>query len=170
MIFGVGPDLIHVHAKNHIFMRKIFLGLLIVLLPKISTAQNSQFDSALAKSLGADERGMKMYVLVILETGSANITDTAMRAKLFRGHFSNMNNLAKQGKLLTAGPIDANEQNYRGIFLFNVTDVEEARELLKGDPTVVEHIFEPLFFKFYGSAALQQIPAIHNKIQRVVPQ
>lgn len=148
-------------------MKIIFAAILLILLPVVSMAQNPEYDSVLAKSLGADERGMKTYVLVILKTGSANITDTAVRAKLFRGHFENINNLSKQGKMLTAGPIDANEQLYRGIFLFNVSDVEEARELLKGDPTVVEHIFEPLFFQLYGTAAFQELPEIHRKIQKI---
>jgi uncharacterized protein YciI len=148
-------------------MKILLISLLMVLTIKSNFAQNPEYDSVLARSLGADELGMKMYVLVILKTGTANITDTAVRARLFRGHFENMNNLARQGKMLTAGPIDDNEQEYRGIFLFNVSDVEEARELVKGDPTVVEHIFEPLFFELYGSAALQQLPALHRKIQKV---
>jgi uncharacterized protein YciI len=131
-------------------------------------AQNSQYDSSLARKLGADEIGMKMYVLVILKTGSAQITDTAIRAELFRGHFANINKLASEGKMLTAGPLEENAQQYRGIFLFNVKDMNEAKELLKGDPTVVNHIFEPLFFELYGSAALQEIPGIHRKIQKKV--
>jgi hypothetical protein len=70
--------------------------------------------------------------------------------------------------MLTAGPLEENAQQYRGIFLFNVKDMNEAKELLKGDPTVVNHIFEPLFFELYGSAALQEIPGIHRKIQKKV--
>lgn len=127
---------------------------------------NPAYDSVLAKSLGADDLGMKTYILVILRTGSAEIKDSAVRSQLFRGHFANMNKLSEQGKLLTAGPIDANEQNFRGIFLFNVTDIGEAAELLKGDPTVEKKIFEPLYFLLYGSAALQEIPEIHTKIQK----
>ncbi|HLO58932.1 MAG TPA: YciI family protein [Bacteroidales bacterium] len=150
-------------------MKKLFstLSMLILSLHFLS-AQNPEFDSILAKKLGADEIGMKMYVLVILKTGSAQITDTAIRAELFRGHFANINKLAAEGKMLTAGPLEENEQQYRGIFLFNVGDINEAKELLKGDPTVVNHIFEPLFFELYGSAALQEIPGIHRKIQKTV--
>lgn len=127
---------------------------------------NPAYDSVLAKSLGADDLGMKSYILVILKTGSAEIRDSAVRSQLFRGHFANMNKLAEQGKLLTAGPIDSNEQNFRGIFLFNVTDISEAAGLLKGDPTVEKKIFEPLYFHLYGSAALQEIPEIHDKIHK----
>jgi uncharacterized protein YciI len=150
---------------------KYFLTILFLLLfLKSGNAQNPLYDSVLAKSLGADERGMKNYILVILKTGSADIKDSTLRSQLFRGHFANINKLAAEGKLLTAGPIEENEQKYRGIFLFNVADVAEAKELLKGDPTVVQQIFEPLFFTLYGSAALQEIPGIHKKIQKMKPQ
>lgn len=147
-------------------MKKLFLIVILFLQVLRAGAQNAEYDSVLAKTLGADELGMKTYVLVILKTGSAVITDTALRAQLFRGHFANINKLAEEGKMLTAGPIDANEQQFRGIFLFNVADVSEAKELLKGDPTVVQNIFEPLYFLLYGSAALQEIPGIHRKIQK----
>ena len=52
----------------------------------------------LADSLGADERGMKTYMLVILKTGpkDAEITDKIQRSELFKGHFSNMEAMEKQ--------------------------------------------------------------------------
>jgi uncharacterized protein YciI len=150
-------------------MKKSILSLSIFILTfHFSWAQNAEYDSALAGKLGADEIGMKMYVLVILKTGSAQITDTTLRAEFFRGHFANINKLADEGRMLTAGPLEENEQQYRGIFLFNVKDIAEAKELLKGDPTVVNHIFEPLFFELYGSASLQEIPGIHRKIQKKI--
>lgn len=147
-------------------MKKVFISIFLISIVGLAKAQSTEFDSVLAKKLGADELGMKSYILVILKTGSANITDSATRAQLFRGHFDNMNKLAEEGKLVVAGPINANEQNYRGIFLFNVDNVSEAKELLKGDPTVVQQIFEPLFFQFYGSAALQELPELHKRIQK----
>jgi uncharacterized protein len=147
-------------------MKRSSLLMFLLLVVKFAAAQNPLYDSVLARTLGADERGMKMYVLVILKTGTAQITDTALRARLFRGHFANINKLAEKGKMLTAGPLDDNSQQYRGIFLFNVENISEAKELLKGDPTVVQQIFEPLYFLWYGSAALQEIPVIHQKIQK----
>lgn len=147
-------------------MKKVFISIFLISIVGLAKAQSTEFDSVLAKKLGADELGMKSYILVILKTGSANITDSATRAQLFRGHFDNMNKLAEEGKLVVAGPINANEQNYRGIFLFNVDNVSEAKELMKGDPTVVQQIFEPLFFQFYGSAALQELPELHKRIQK----
>ena len=53
------------------------------------------YDFALAQKLGADENGMRSYVMVILKTGPANITDPERRRELFAGHFSNMGVLAE---------------------------------------------------------------------------
>jgi ATP/ADP translocase len=48
---------------------KILITLLITLFASLSFAQNEAFDSELAKQLGADDYGMKKYVLVTLLTG-----------------------------------------------------------------------------------------------------
>jgi uncharacterized protein YciI len=148
-------------------MKRTFLSIALLYILKLANAQNLAYDSILAQKLGADELGMKMYVLVILKTGSAVITDSAVRAQLFRGHFANINRLSREGKMLTAGPLEENVQKYRGIFVLNVSDIEEAKKLVKSDPTVEQKIFEPLFFLLYGSAAIQEIPDIHSKIQKI---
>lgn len=115
---------------------------------------SNEYDSTLARQLGADERGMKTYVLVILKTGPADIQDKELRDSLFAGHFSNMDRLAAEKKLVLAGPMSANDRQYRGLFLYDVKTLEEAEELLKGDPTVTSGIFEIELYRWYGSAAL----------------
>lgn len=116
---------------------------LLVLLAITAGAQEKipEYDSTLAAKLGADDLGMKTYVLVILKSGPAKIEDKELRDSLFRGHFSNMDKLAREGKLLTAGPFEDNDKQYRGLFLFDVRTVGEAEELVKGDPTVTSGIF-----------------------------
>ena len=61
-------------------------------------------DPALAKRLGADERGMRSYVLVILKTGPHHMPDGPARDEMFKGHFANIKRLAGEGKLALAGP------------------------------------------------------------------
>ena len=128
--------------------------------------QNSTgYDSELALELGADEYGMRSYVMVILKTGPADITDAERRQEIFAGHFSNMGILAKEGKLVLAGPfMDAGDK--RGLYIFNVATIEEAKEIVLTDPAVAAGIFTPEFTKYYGSAALMQVNAIHTKIQK----
>lgn len=64
----------------------------------------NEFDQKLADSLGADKYGMKQYILVILKTGKANITDKDLLNNHFRAHMENIKRLAKEGKLALAGP------------------------------------------------------------------
>jgi len=129
-------------------------------------SNSMQYDSTLAKSLGADEYGMKSYVLVILKTGKNDIQDKIVRDSLFKGHMANIGRLADEGKLVVAGPISKNELNYRGIFILNVPTIEEARELLQTDPTIKENVFELELFKWYGSAALPEYLKTHKSIQK----
>src|SRR3569833_2380772 len=94
------------------------------------------YDKALADSLGADEYGMKMYTLVMLKTGPTEMKDAAKRDSLFRGHLGKIMRLAKIGKLVVAGPLEANDNHYEGIFVFNVKTKQEAQSLLASDPAV----------------------------------
>lgn len=126
----------------------------------------TKYDAQLAQKLGADELGMKMYVLVILKTGDAKIEDKAVRDSLFRGHFANINKLADEGKLVVAGPLEKNENQYRGIFILDVKTFAEAGLLLQNDPTVSQGIFKPEMYEWYGSAALPVYMQMHKKIQK----
>src|SRR6478672_5233429 len=73
--------------------------------PKPTPVPNPNFDAALAKKLGADERGMRNYVLAILKSGpNYDKIKGDERSKIFLGHFANINRMAKDGTLLVAGP------------------------------------------------------------------
>lgn len=131
---------------------------------------NPDYDPELAKKVGADERGMKMYVLAILKSGSYVEKDSAKNAQLFAGHFSNMETLAEKGLLIVAGPLDKNDLSYRGIFILNVPTVEEARILVGQDPTVKAGIFDVEYFGWYGSAALSEYMPYDKKLRKSIPE
>lgn len=152
-------------------MKTVSLFIISFFLTVSSLAQmvNPDYDSTLARRLGADERGMKMYVLVMLKTGTNNEQDSAKRASLFAGHFKNISRLADQKKLIVAGPLEKNEQSYHGIFILDVLSFEEARILLDDDPTIKEKIFEPVFFQWYGSAALPEYLKADAKLHKTKP-
>ena len=138
----------------------------------IEPVSANKFDQKLADSLGADQRGMKNYMLVILKTGPKDtlITDKNERAELFKGHFSNMTEMEKSGKLKMAGPFATkNELGYRGIFLLDVKTEEEAQTLLQNDPTIKNGIFEVEILPWYGSAALPMHLKYHKKISKETP-
>jgi uncharacterized protein YciI len=131
-------------------------------------AQNEKvaYDSTLAKKLGADDYGMKTYVLVILKTGPNKIEAGPERDKLFSGHMANINKLADEGKLVIAGPMGKNEKNFEGIFILNVKTIEEARELLKGDPTIREKVLDTELYIWYGSAAISEYLKVVKSIEK----
>ncbi len=124
------------------------------------------YDSVLAKKLGADEQGMKAYIFVILKTGPNKMEAGPERDKLFKGHMDNINRLADEGKLVIAGPMGANEKMYRGIFILNVKTIDEAKELLKADPTVSEKIFDVEYYEWYGSAAISEYLKVAKLIEK----
>lgn len=148
-------------------IRTFVLGLLVLAVPYVVAA--ADYDEALAKRLGADQYGMKSYVLVILKTGPNGALSKEERQKLFEGHMANIKRLAAEGKLVVAGPLAKNEQRYEGIFVFNVAKIEEAAPLLNSDPAVAAGLLGYEAYGWYGSAALQETVAIHNRIAKSSP-
>jgi len=131
-----------------------------------SQEKSSIFDEKLAKSLNADERGMKKYVFCLLKTGSNTTATKEETQKLFEGHMNNIGRLAKEGKLVVAGPFMKNDRNYRGIYIFNASTIEEAKEFVASDPAVQSNLLEAELTLWYGSAALQETLKIHEKIDK----
>jgi uncharacterized protein YciI len=124
------------------------------------------YDAALAVRLGADERGMKSYVFVLLKTGPKTEIPKDDRSKMFAGHMTNLGRLAAEGKLVVAGPMVKNDRHYEGIFIFNVKTVKEAEALLATDPAVAGGALGFEAYGWYGSAALQETLGIHARIDK----
>lgn len=132
-----------------------------------STITNPNYDKTLAEKLGGDEYGMKSYFLVILKTGTNTTADKELTAESFRGHMDNINRLVEEGKLVVAGPLGKNENNYRGIFILNnIKSIEEAKELLKTDLAIKNGLLNYEIFTWYGSAALPQYLPFSEKITK----
>ncbi|RSC93438.1 YciI family protein [Tenacibaculum singaporense] len=150
---------------------KPFLILIIALLSTSINAQNSNpnYDAELAKELGADNYGMKDYVFAILKTGSNTSKNKEEKNKAFRGHFNNINRLVKEQKLIVAGPFGKNENSFRGLFIFNVKTIEEAKELIKTDPAVKAKYLDVDLYNWYGSAALSEYLKAADKIWKINP-
>ena len=123
------------------------------------------FDAELARVLGADEHGMRNYVLVILKTGPNKVPAGPEREEMFKGHFANMGRLAKEGKLALAGPFEGND-GWRGLFVFAVADIEEAKKLTATDPVIVKGEMVGEYHPFYGSAALMLVNEGHAKVAK----
>jgi uncharacterized protein YciI len=126
------------------------------------------FDEQLAEKLGADQYGMRTYVMALLKAGPDRSHDEETAAEIQRGHMAHINNMAASGALILAGPyIEGGE--LRGIFLFDTDSLEEAEALTAQDPAVQAGRLEMELIRWYGSAALMEVPAIHEKISRNSP-
>lgn len=128
-------------------------------------ASRPVYDAALAEQLGADERGMRQYVLVILKTGPTPLPKGEKRDAMFKGHFANMERLAAEGKLAYAGPLDGKD-GWRGLFVFAVASIDEARKLAETDPVIVNGEMIAEYHAHYGSAALMAVNATHQRLQK----
>jgi uncharacterized protein YciI len=128
-------------------------------------AVNPKFDAALAAQVGADEYGMRSYVLVVLKSGPKRMPDGPERDAMFQGHFANMKRLSEEGKLALAGPFDG-EDGWRGLFIFAVAEIEEARRLVDTDPVIANGEMVAELHKLYGSAALMLVPEAHDRVMK----
>ncbi|MEO8231561.1 MAG: YciI family protein [Ignavibacteriota bacterium] len=125
---------------------------------------NPDYDSTLAIKLGADDYGMKSYIFVMLKTGSNTTNDKAFKDSCFTGHMNNINRLVDEGKLIVAGPLGKNDNSYRGIFILDVTTIEEAEELVQTDPAINSNLLAADLYEWYGSAALPVYLETSDKI------
>ena len=121
------------------------------------------YNLLLAQHLGADNYGMKQYVMAFLKAGPNRSQDEETAAKLQTAHLKNIQRLAVEGKLLLAGPF-LDDGNVRGIYIFNVPTLDEAEKLTQTDPAIQAGSLVMELHLWYGSAALQQINELHNAI------
>lgn len=126
---------------------------------------NPRYDAELATSVGADERGMRRYVLVVLKTGPTRVPAGPERDEMFKGHFANIKRLAGEGKLALAGPFDGAE-GWRGMFIFATPNVDEAKAWVATDPVVIKGEMVAEYHPYYGSAALMLVNGAHEKVSK----
>lgn len=118
-----------------------------------SAGSATAYDPELARTAGADKHGMRGYVFVVLKTGPKKMPAGQARDAMFKGHFANINRLAEEGKLVLAGPFDGVD-GWRGMFVFAVSSIDEAKACVETDPVIKEGEMIAEYHKYYGTAAL----------------
>ncbi len=129
---------------------------------------NPDYDAALAQKTGANDMGMRAYVLVILKTGPHAVPKGPERDEMFKGHFANMSRLAGEGKLAYAGPLDGVD-GWRGLFILSVDSIEEAQQHVATDPVIIKGEMVAEYHKHHGSAALMLVNEQHKKLGKKAP-
>lgn len=147
-------------------MKKLILSLVFLFSALSISLAQEKYDEALAKKLGADEYGMKKYVIAFLYRGDrVSEYSEAERAEIQKGHMANITKLAEEGKMVLAGPFFGNEE-LRGLFFFAVESLEEAKVLTESDPAVKAGVLKMDLKEWYGSAALGMVVEISEKITK----
>ncbi len=170
--------------KNEKLLSLVLIGLILVLAQSCSEAKAEdgegkpkqveevskeevvEYDSLLAQKYGADQYGMKKYVVAFLKTGPNREKDSTKRAELQAAHMENIGRLAKEGKLVLAGPFFGSGE-LRGIYIFDVKTIEEAEALTNTDPAIQSGSLVMELKEWYGSAALMGVNETHDKISKI---
>jgi uncharacterized protein YciI len=101
---------------------------------EVSTTPPEKYDLSKDTSVFLGE--MKRYWLVLLKKGPNRNQDSISTEKIQAAHMANINRLAKEGKLIMAGPIGI-EDDLRGIFLMNCADSAEVENFVRTDSAVI---------------------------------
>ncbi len=78
---------------------------------------------------------------------------------------ANINRMAEEGKLVVAGPF-MDDGEWCGIYIFNVTTVEEAKALTETDPAIQAGRLVMELHPWYGSASIVRISDLHKNIAK----
>lgn len=130
-----------------------------------ATEARTGYDPELASELGADEYGMRQYVMAFLKKGPNRDRSPEEAAALQQAHMENIGRMAEAGQLVVAGPF-LDDGELRGIYIFNVATVEEARALTETDPAVQAGSLVMELHPWYSSAALIKVAEMHEKLAK----
>lgn len=130
-----------------------------------NSEMNTKYDESLAHSVGADDYGMKKYVVAFLKAGPNRERSEEEVIALQKAHLDNIGRLAEEGKLVVAGPF-LDDGELRGIYIFNVETMEEAKALTESDPAIQAGSLVMELKPWYGSASLMLVKDYHNKLKK----
>ncbi|MCV9387782.1 YciI family protein [Reichenbachiella ulvae] len=120
-------------------------------------------DSLIRVKYGADEYGMKKYVMAFLKKGPNRNLDSVESANLQRAHLNNIRRMAEAGQLVLAGPF-IGDGELRGIYLFDVQSIAEADSLTRTDPAIKAGSLVMELREWYGSAVLTTVNQEHRRL------
>ena len=147
----------------------LFLSLIIMACQQKEMHKTSDditsFNEQLALELGADDYGMAQYVMAFLKKGPNRPTDPDEAARLQAAHMDNIGRLAEEGKLALAGPF-MDDGDIRGIYIFNVTSIDEARALTEPDPATQAGRLVMELHPWYGRAGLKKVNELHSQLAK----
>ncbi len=140
----INCEIIKSYLEKNIYMKILFFILIIGCIATgcgndhqstlVSTTQPEKYD--LSKDTSVYSGEMKRFWLVHLMKGPNRNQDSTSRVKIQAAHIANIVRLAKEGKIVMAGPIGV-ENELQGIFLMNCKDSTEVENFVKTDTAVI---------------------------------
>ena len=79
---------------------------------------------------------MKQYWLTFLYKGSSRSQDSATAERIQAAHLANIGRLAREGKIIMAGPMGY-DRDLRGLFIIDAKDSAEAASFIKTDSAII---------------------------------
>ena len=99
------------------------------------SAPMAKSDSSITKTDTVQYGPMKAYWMVFLYSGPNRNHDSTSAAKIQELHIANIGRLAKEGKIVMAGPM-GDKTDLRGIFIMDCKDSLEAVDLVRSDTAI----------------------------------
>jgi len=110
---------------------------------------------AAAEEPPAPQVKMMVYYLVLLYRGpSWTPEETPATRQLQEDHMANIRRLAKEGKLILAGPFEE-DTDLRGLFLLKAASLQEAQELCQSDPAIKASRLRAEIHSWWGPAGIR---------------
>ena len=116
-------------------MLKCILCSLVVLVACLTAPAMAETASSPAAQPAPAHR-MKQYFFVLLRSGPDRSQSKEQAAKIQEGHMAHIRATAQSGKLQIAGPFDDENGDWRGILIYDVATLADARALCDADPAV----------------------------------
>lgn len=82
--------------------------------------------------IAASTQAQKFTFVFLNKKSDAEVITPEQSKKIMEGHMANINRLAAEGKLISAGPFEGGG----GLFILNTTSIDEAKAWLETDPGV----------------------------------
>ncbi|MEP7338829.1 MAG: DinB family protein [Acidobacteriota bacterium] len=125
------------HGMEHYGNLVIYLRMKGIVPPTTERAQQQQAPPApKADQSNPPQFDLETYQLGLLRKGPNHGSGTKEEAeKIQAGHMANIGKMAQAGKLIAAGPM-GDDGDLRGIFLFKVASLDEAKALAAEDPAI----------------------------------
>jgi uncharacterized protein len=114
-------------------MKKVFLlGIMLMAFH----AGHAQASREFKMKSGDSTLVMKRYVFMLLNEGPNRKHDSLTAAGIQAGHMKHIDEMAKTGKLVVAGPFEDGGK-HRGILIFDVDSIAQALRMEATDPAVL---------------------------------